>query len=207
MDFREVVRRRRMVRRYDPRRPVGRELLERALQAAVRAPSAGFAQGWDFVVLTEPAARQSFWAATADVERPDEWLAAMMTAPVLVLCLADPDRYLARYDRPDKAVGGRHRVAPWPVKYWHVDTGMAALLMLLSAVDDGLAGCFFGVPQDRWPALAQALDVPPGREPVGVVSLGYPAPGDRSRPLGGRRRPAADVVHWQRFGGRADTAD
>lgn len=191
-----------MVREYEPDRPVPPLLLERALERAVRAPSAGFAQGWDFVVLTEPVDRQGFWEATADVTRPDAWLTGMMTAPALVVCFADPGRYLARYDRPDKALGGRHRVSPWPVPYWHVDTGMAALLLLLSGVDDGLAGCFFGVPEDRWPALLDLLAMPPGREPVGVVSLGYAADGEQSRPLGGRRRPQDEVVHWGRYGGR-----
>ena len=51
MEFSEVVRRRRMVRRFDPDRPVEREAVLRALRTAVRAPSAGFCQGWDFVVL------------------------------------------------------------------------------------------------------------------------------------------------------------
>ncbi|NUR17224.1 MAG: nitroreductase family protein, partial [Dermatophilaceae bacterium] len=52
MEFTEVVRARRMVRRYDPDRPVPREVVERCLANAVRSPSAGFSQGWDFLVLT-----------------------------------------------------------------------------------------------------------------------------------------------------------
>ena len=53
MEFSDVVRRRRMVRRYDPDRPVPLEIVERCLANAVRAPSAGFSQGWDFVVLSK----------------------------------------------------------------------------------------------------------------------------------------------------------
>ena len=51
MEFAEVVRRRRMVRSYDPDRPVPAEVVERLLGHAVRAPSAGFSQGWAFLVL------------------------------------------------------------------------------------------------------------------------------------------------------------
>ena len=51
MEFAEVVRRRRMVRDYDPDRPVPAEVRERLLEHAIRSPSAGFSQGWAFLVL------------------------------------------------------------------------------------------------------------------------------------------------------------
>ncbi|TDC28455.1 nitroreductase family protein, partial [Micromonospora sp. KC213] len=63
MEFAEVVRRRRMVRNYDPDRPVPPEVVDRLLDHAVRAPSAGFAQGWGFLVLEAAADRERFWAA------------------------------------------------------------------------------------------------------------------------------------------------
>ena len=58
MEFREVVRRRRMVRNYDESKPVSRESLERIAQAAQRAPSAGFSQGQRVVIVTEPDRRR-----------------------------------------------------------------------------------------------------------------------------------------------------
>ena len=57
MEFQEVVRRRRMVRNYDPDRPVPPEVRERILANALRAPSAGFSQGWAFLVLESAADR------------------------------------------------------------------------------------------------------------------------------------------------------
>ena len=54
MEFEEAVRRRRMVRTYDPDRRVSRERSMRLLELAIRAPSAGFSQGWQFLVLDEP---------------------------------------------------------------------------------------------------------------------------------------------------------
>ena len=144
MEFAEVVRRRRMVRRYDPDRPVPSEVIDLALRNAIRAPSAGFSQGWDFVVLTKPEDRQAYWTATADPdEEPDLWLAGMQSAPALILCLSDKGTYLRRYAEPDKGWTDLDE-ARWPVPYWDIDTGMAALLMLLTGVDKGLGGCFFG---------------------------------------------------------------
>jgi nitroreductase len=200
MEFREVVRRRRMVRRFDAAREVPLGALTHILYAAQRAPSAGFSQGWDFVVLADHEDRARFWEATADPDRPvDAWLAGVGAAPVLVLCLSDPDSYLDRYAEPDKGWTDRDP-SRWPVPYWDVDTGMAALLILLGATDRGLASCFFGVPPDRWDALRAAFDVPERLRPVGVVSLGHPAPDVRSPSLRRGRRSAADVVSYGSFG-------
>jgi nitroreductase len=200
MQLREVIRRRRMVRSYQADRPVPDDVVTRLLEHAVRAPSAGFSQGWDFVVLRAAADRDLFWAATReDDTEPDAWLRGLQTAPVLVLCLSDKDAYLDRYAAPDKGWSDRDD-ARWPVPYWDVDTGMAALLMLLTAVDEGLGACFFGVPPHRHDAVRAAFAVPGGRRPVGVVSVGYPAPDRRSPSLRRGRRPVAQVAHDGRFG-------
>jgi nitroreductase len=200
MELREVVRRRRMVRAYDPDRPVPDGVVDRLLDSAIRAPSAGFSQGWDFVVLRRPVDRELFWSVTADDdEEPDAWLRGLSTAPLLVLCLSDKDAYLDRYAAPDKGWTDRdeHR---WPVPYWDVDTGMAALLMLLTAVDEGLGACFFGVPPDRQDAVLAAFEIPGNRRTVGVVSVGYAAPDRRSPSLRRGRRPLSQVAHDGRFG-------
>ncbi|HKG50136.1 MAG TPA: nitroreductase family protein [Actinomycetales bacterium] len=200
MQLREVIRRRRMVRAYQADRPVPTDVVTRLLEHAVHAPSAGFSQGWDFVVLREAADRVLFWAVTSeDDEEPDAWLRGLQTAPLLVLCLSDKDAYLDRYAAPDKGWSDRDE-ARWPVPYWDVDTGMAALLMLLTAVDEGLGACFFGVPPHLHDAVRAAFAVPNGRRPVGVVSVGYPAPDRRSPSLRRGRRSVAQVAHDGRFG-------
>ncbi|WP_418607404.1 nitroreductase family protein [Georgenia sp. SUBG003] len=62
MEFQDVVRRRRMVRRYSPE-PVEAAAVDRLLRNAVRAPSAGFSQGWGFLVLDRPGDVTRFWSA------------------------------------------------------------------------------------------------------------------------------------------------
>jgi nitroreductase len=203
MEFGDVVRARRMVRAYDPARPVPTATLTGLLDLAIRAPSAGFSQGWDFVVLRTPTDVTRFWNATREIDaEPDRWLLGMQTAPVLVLCLSDRDRYLDRYAQPDKGWTDRD-TARWPVPYWDVDTGMAGLLILLGAVDQELSGCFFGVPPTRQAAVLREFDAPAGRRIVGVISLGYPAaPGSdrRSPSLRRGRRPISEVAHDGGFG-------
>lgn len=200
MEFTDVVRGRRMVRRYDPDRPVPLPVLERCLENALRAPSAGFSQGWDFVVLRAEGERDLFWAATTEegVE-PDSWLRGIRTAPVLIVCCSHKGAYLDRYAAPDKGWTDRDE-ARWPVPYWDVDTGMAALLMLLTAVDEGLGGLFFGVPAERHGAVRDGLGIPADRRIVGVVAMGYAVPGPRSPSLRRHRRTLTEVAHWGRFG-------
>lgn len=193
-----MVRRRRMVRAFDPDRRVPPDLRDRLLDHAIRAPSAGFTQGWAFLVLEQPAERDRFWRATAEPGPPDAWLAGLHTAPLLVACLSDQAAYLDRYAEPDKGWTDR-RADRWPVPYWHVDTGMAALLMLLTAVDEGLAACFFGVPADRVAAFRAAFGVPDRLTPVGVVAVGFRRPDRRSPSLRRGRRPRSEVVHHGRW--------
>lgn len=189
-----------MIRRYDATHSIPTKDLTRFLDLARRAPSAGFTQGWDFVVLREEPDREAFWAATTDPEAPaDSWLADMQTAPVLVLCLSDPQRYLDRYAEPDKGWTDRS-TEHWPMPYWDIDTGMAALIMLLAAVDAGLGGCFFGVPPERQDAVRDAFAVPADRRLVGVVSLGRPVADRPSPSLRRGRRELSQVAHDGRFG-------
>jgi nitroreductase len=203
VEFADVVRRRRMVRDYDPGRPVPPDVRDRLLEHAIRAPSAGFSQGWAFLVLETPEERERFWTAATpgltDGGTPDGWLTRMRRAPLLIVPMSDKRAYLERYAEPDKGWTDRDE-ARWPVPYWDVDAGMASLLMLLTAVDEGLGACFFGIPPERIAAFRAAFGVPDGFRPVGCVSVGYPGSDDRRSPsLRRGRRPVDEVVHRGRW--------
>jgi nitroreductase len=199
MELTEVIQRRRMIRTYDPERSISREVLDEMLGLAVRAPSAGYSQGWRFLILDDITSRSAFWSATTDGEPADGWLSRLQTAPALIICFSDKQAYLDRYAEPDKGWTDRDE-AHWPVPYWHIDTGMAALLILLAAEDRGLAACFFGVPGEHWDDLRSAFAVPSRLTPIGVISLGYPAPDRKSPSLKRGRRPHDDVVAYGSFG-------
>jgi nitroreductase len=199
MEFRDVVRRRRMVRNYDPDRPVPPEVVDRLLEHAVHAPSAGFSQGWAFLVLEEPADRERFWAATTSPDQPaDSWLAGMRRAPLIVTVHSHKDAYLDRYAEPDKGWTDRDE-ARWPVPYWDIDAGFAALMMLLTAVDEGLGACFFGIPPERTAAYREAFGVPAAYTAIGAITVGYRAEDRRSPSLRRGRREPGEVVHRGRW--------
>jgi nitroreductase len=197
MEFRDVVRRRRMVRNYDPDRPVPPEVVDRLLAHAVHAPSAGFSQGWAFLVLEEPADRERFWAATTP-DSANSWLTGMRRAPLIVAVHSHKDAYLDRYAEPDKGWTDRDE-ARWPVPYWHIDAGFAALMMLLTAVDEGLGACFFGIPPERTAAYREAFGVPAAYAPIGAITVGYRADDRRSPSLRRGRREPGEVVHRGRW--------
>ncbi|SCL47653.1 Nitroreductase [Micromonospora yangpuensis] len=194
-----MIRRRRMVRNYDPDRPVPPEVVRRLLDHATRAPSAGFAQGWGFLVLDTAADIERFWAATTpDGGGRERWLAGMRRAPLIVVPHANRAAYLRRYAEADKGWTDRSE-ARWPVPYWYVDTGFASLLMLLTAVDEGLGACFFGIPAARTDSYRAAFGVPAEYEPIGAVTVGYRAADHRSPSLRRGRRPVTEVIHRGRW--------
>jgi nitroreductase len=200
VEFDEVVRRRRMVRAYDPDRPVPPELVDKLIRHALRAPSAGFAQGWGFLVLQAGADRERYWSSLAGDGEPDAWLSRLRTAPLIIVVLSNKSVYLDRYAQTDKGWTDRDE-GRWPVPYWDVDAGFAALLMHLTAVDSGLASCFIGLPVDTIGRFRAAFGVPDDFTPVGALTVGYGAPDKRSPSLRRGRRPIAEVVHHGRWSG------
>lgn len=192
MEFSEVVSKRKMVRSYRPE-PVPREALERILAAAIRAPSAGFAQGQRFVVITERDRRSAIADLAGEAgyrQRGFEpWLSE---APVhLLVCVAQAD-YDARYSEPDKR--GR---ADWHVPYEFVDSGAALMAILLAVVDEGFSAGFFGA--HRLPGLSDLLGLPPDVIPVGIVTIGTEAPGGRRGSADRGRKPPDELIRWERW--------
>jgi nitroreductase len=199
VEFEDVVRRRRMVRDFSDE-PVARPLIEQLVANATRSPSAGYSQGFAFVVLTDRGQRRLFWETTSGPEWRGESESPPLTrAPVVILPLSHKQAYLDRYALPDKAHTPLSREEHWPAPYWDIDTGFGVMLILLTAVDLGLGALFFGIFQGER-ALMDALGVPAGYRPIGAIAAGYPTAGERSRPeLPTGRRPLDDVVRWERW--------
>lgn len=194
MEFAELLRRRRMVRRFG-QRSVPEAALARIVRAGLRAPSAGFVQGWGFLVLVEPADIARFREAATPGEHADRWLAANIDAPAIVVVHSNEDAYLDRYAEPDKGLE-RSRES-WPAPYWDIDAGFAAMLILLAAIDEGLGACFFGLPSERIDPYREAFAVPVEFKPIGAIAIGQPA--DAAEDLSAERKPLDEVLHLGRW--------
>ena len=196
MEFADVAKKRRMVRNYTDD-PVGPEVIDRIIRLARRSPSAGFSQGQYFVVVTDPQTRRDI----AGLAREHDYTAAgfdpwLSRAPVhIVVCTSEND-YQERYRRPDK-LGSDGESRHWPIPYWWVDAGASLMLLLLASVDEGLAAGFLGA--HGLPGLAELLDIPEQVTPIGVVTIGHPAPDRPSRSLRRGWKPEAQVIHRERW--------
>ncbi len=197
MDFSQVLRGRRMVRHYRTD-PVAADVLERVLEAARRAPSAGYAQGQHLVVVTRASTRRAIARLAGEPEHLARGLQPWLSrAPVhLVLCCREED-YHARYREADK-LGSDGREIDWPVPYWYLDAGCTLMLVLLAAVDEGLAAGFLG--GHRLAGLSGLLGIPPEVEVLGLVTLGHPGRVRPSRSAARGLRPAEQVLHLEGWG-------
>jgi nitroreductase len=198
-----------MVREFSDR-PLAPDVVERILASALRAPSAGFAQGWGFLVLTKAEDLARFWPF---VPNQTGHTPGMLNAPLVIVPTAHKASYLARYAEADKGWEDRAE-AKWPAPYWYIDTGMATLMMLLSAVDEGLGAFLFwimpqareGRPDSEIPAhlarFREEFGIPEEHHPVGAIAIGYRA--DELAPqnpnLEARRRPMDTVIHRGQWG-------
>jgi nitroreductase len=193
----EAIRRRRMVRNFEDR-PVPPEALQRILDHARRAPSAGHTQGFAFLVLEGPEQVGRFWDCTFPAERRAEFRwTGLFRAPVIILPCASKAAYLDRYAEADKGWADRDE-GRWPVPYWDIDCGFATMAMLLTAVDEGLGALFFGV-FEGLPALRAEFGIPEEFHPIGAVALGWPAPDEPSPSLRRGRRAEDEIIrrgHW-----------
>ena len=198
MEFQDVVRKRRMVRSFE-RRDLPADVVMRILRNAQRAPSAGFSQGWAFLVFEGQAQTQQYWAAVGPDDRDAFSWQDLFNAPLLIVCLSNKSAYLDRYAEPDKGWTDRSE-SHWPAPYWDIDTGMAAMLILLTAVDAGLGALFFGVPPEKVELLRSTFAIPPELQPIGTVAIGYAKPNDPPSPsLKRGHRPTTDVIHRGRW--------
>ncbi len=198
MEFQDVVRKRKMVRSFTEE-PIVPEMVERIVANAQRAPSAGFSQGWAFLVLDGKDATERYWNTTMTPERRATFgWPGMFNAPLLIVALSNKSAYLDRYALPDKGWTDKNDTR-WPVPYWDVDAGMAGLLILQTAVDAGLGAVFFGIFDQA--GFRTAFGIPDAYTAVGAIAIGHPAQHDRPSPslkiVG--KRAASDVVHRGRW--------
>lgn len=187
-----------MVRSFE-KRAIPQELVDRLIANGGRAPSAGYSQGFSFLIFNGEAEARRFWDV-ADPKRngwkswPDIW-----SAPLIVVPCSEKDVYTARYALPDKGWTDRSE-SHWPVPYWDIDTAMAAMLILLTAVDQGLGALFFGI--FHMQEFKETFGIPERVTPIGAIAIGYPKPKDQPSPslkiVG--RRPAEQLIHRAAWG-------
>ncbi len=177
--------------------PVPKDTVDRVLELAQHAPSAGFSQGSAFVVVTDPELKKKL----AQLQGEENYKAGgfhgwISEAPVAIVACVSEKVYHDRYNEPDKLDDEGKEIA-WPTPYWFFDIGAGCMIIFLAVVDSGLAVAFTGVfDVDDVRAL---LGIPSHFHPVGVISIGKGQKDVKSPSLKRGRRKFSDVVHYNKW--------
>lgn len=199
MEFTDAVMKRRAVRRFEEG-GVDRAVIEGIARLAQRTPSAGFSQGQRLVVVTDPALRRQVALACGEEETADEYGRWVSTCAAQFVPCVSEEVYHRRYREADKVQDDGTEIV-WPIPYWWVDVGATMMVIMLAAVDAGLASGFTGF--DDPAAVQRLLGIPSEFVPIGVMPVGRPLPDVRSPSL---RRGWLPFEEFARFDGWDDPA-
>jgi FMN reductase [NAD(P)H] len=200
-EFRDLLRRRRMVRSYLPD-PVDDEVIERIVGVVHRAPSAGFSQGHRLVVVADSGTRRELARLAGEDEHVEIGLPPWISvAPVHVVVGVREESYHERYRKDDKLKDGKE--IGWPAPYWYVDSGSLFMLLQLAALDEGLGTGIYGVPPESVPELKALIGMPDDVHFVCVITIGKQPSDPDDSPLVSRlsqaRLPLDELVRWERW--------
>ncbi|MHB1090341.1 MAG: nitroreductase family protein [Ilumatobacteraceae bacterium] len=205
MEFTDVVFGRRMTRAFSSR-DVEPEFLNRLVDLASRAPSAGKTQGWHLLVIQGERVAE-FWNTTFPLERKREFRwQQLFDAPIIAIAFADPDAYVRRYSESDKTSTGLGAgISAWTTPYWTVDTSFAVMTLLLAAEDIGLGALFFGVFNGA-EEMRRTFGVPERMQLIGAIALGWPVDelvngntSSKGVSASRQRRRPSEIIHQQRW--------
>jgi nitroreductase len=196
MNFDEILKKRRMVRNFSDE-AVDEASIQRILEAARHAPSAGFTQGQDFIVVTKAETKQKIAQLCQEESYVENGFDPFISkAPVIIIPCANENAYHRRYQQADKVNPDGTEIV-WPVPYWFMDAGCAVMLILLAVVNEGLAAGFAGFKD--MDAARELLGIPAEATPVGVIPIGHPAPDKKSPSLKRGRRAETEQIHYEEW--------
>lgn len=175
MDLFEAISSRHSVRAFTDE-PVSAEALERILEAANRAPSAGNLQAYEIVVVTLRPIKE----ALARAALQQDFLA---DAPVVLAFVTNPRRSSVSY-----GPRGEHL-------YCVQDATIACAYAQLAATALGLATVWVGAYNDRM--IREALGLPHDGHPAALLALGHPA----EKPEPTTRRSLKDLARRETYRG------
>ncbi len=173
LDVFDAIRNRRSIRAYTGEN-VSEEEIDRLIDAARWAPSAGNIQPWEFIVVRDKETKRRLSIAAQDQTFIEE-------APVVIIVCANQMRSARGYGSRGTAL------------YCLQDTAAAVQNLLLAAYALGLGTCWIGAFREE--EVKKVLNVVGGVRPVAIITVGHAAEEPEAR----WRRPKIEVVHYERF--------
>ncbi len=174
MDVMEAIYGRRSIREYSTE-DVPEEVVRKAIDCGIHAPSAGNLQPWEFVVVRTPEIRKRLYEACFSQSH-------VLQAPVLIVVCADLMR---------AAYYGSRGMNLYAIQ----DTAAATQNILLALYSMGYATCWVGAFNEH--LVREILNLPRDIRPVAIITVG------KGREIPGERelRSLNDVIHREKFRG------
>jgi nitroreductase len=173
MNLDEAIKKRRSIRTFrNQELPQG--TIEKLLEAASQAPSAGNVQPWKFVIASKKEVKQAFSKAAFEQE-------CLVEAPVLIVVCADLKLATESYGLRGKTL------------YCLQDTAAAIQNILLTACSLGLGSCWIGAFKED--QIRKSINAPQEMRPIALIPIGYPNEAPTTR----KRRPLSQIVHKESF--------
>jgi nitroreductase len=174
MDFDEVIKKRKMIRKYQQDRQISIDIINKLLKNAHSSPSAGHTQVQEFIVVKDPIIKKKLCQASLGQSQIEE-------ASGLIVVCSNTSRSINRYKK---------RGAEF---YSIIDGAFASMNILLSAVNEGIGASFVGAFEDN--EVKKILRLPVHVKPIGIIALGYPA----EKPERFERIELNNLVHYERY--------
>jgi len=173
MNVLEAIKGRRSIRAFKSQ-DVSEEIVEKLVDAARWAPSAGNIQPWEFIIVRKLEIKRRLAEAALGATFIEE-------APVVIVVCANENRSFEGYGMRGKNL------------YCLQDTAAAIQNLHLVAYSLGFGTCWVGAFREE--KAREILKVPQGIRPIAIIPIGYPAEAPSSR----SRRPVSQIVHHETF--------
>ncbi len=165
-----------MIREYHQKRQQNPDqIIVKLIKNAHRAPSAGHTQVQEFIIVKDDSTKKKLRKAALNQEYVEQ-------APLLIVVCSNTSRSVGRY-----GIRGREF-------YSIIDGAFASMLLLLSAVNEGISACFVGAFEDN--KVSEILELPKDVRPIGIICIGYPA----EEPEKLERIDVKALVHYEKYG-------
>lgn len=202
--FQDVIRKRRSVRKFEPGRKVGRDVLERIVDCGRWAPSGANVQCWDFIVVDDPAVRDEVLAVfLRQAQRlvdhakgfPAVKKAYLANTVAIILVLGDPRWKVCFPQATSAEFDAEYRANNEAIFFCSL--GAAIQNIQLGVTAEGLTSAWLsgGGEDETNRELAAVLGYPAWMKAYGTIPVGYPAI-DQDRRY---RRPLGQLLHWNGY--------
>ena len=170
-EFDDIIKRRKMIRQYKQDKSIPKEIVDKLIANAHRAPSAGHTQVQEFIIVQDPLIKEKLGKAALNQEQ-------VYDAPLLIIVCVNTSRSVGRY-------GKRGR------EFYSIIDG--AFASILTAVNEGISACFVGAFLDD--KVSEILELPEYVKPIGIIALGFPA----EDPSKFKRIDISKLVHYEKY--------